>query len=1014
MTATLTVDGYTFDNPPTDFRKKIDLSNEPQPHFRRFTADFYQSNSQDVELQVQGMLSLNESTDLSELQTLQDTAISGGEVNINFDPFFSGTGVITDNPFRQENERGRYDFTFKINDMQTDPSAYPAHATPQTGNTFELGSFDFGYDPDSVQQAYERQTEQVDTLQGLNRVVDNQGLIPRVEVSGRIDGTGQEELWQKARNNALSYLSAEFQNGWSLITTLMVQNDPNAPDFVTGLYRYTAEFLIVKDPSGGIGQVSSFINHETRDTGTYTADSDAGDADAGSVDFQVSKGTVEVNGQTTSFGAKTVAARLGTTSYVYAVDPDGDGNGEVRVNQSAFPSDAGRLYTVETNSNGITTVTDERAAGTTGGTQTATTIGFTVDTGEDTDAGVSWDKTVLELSANASNYVYADGSTGDVSFNTSGFPSGEVALYEVQTDSNSVDVVLDQRATTTTGADDTVDTLGYDVNGGTGSINDQYVQWGDTTVQLDFGATNYVYVVDPDADGSGQVKANQSAVSSDALGLWEVTTDGNGITTETDLRDSLIDDGDDGDSDLTFRDRPQVFDGQVDFSRVMALGTDTVADPAVVDDYLGLSTLSEAVPDPTDGDTTFTGVSGLSESFTVADGGSATGDTDGGTAETVTWETATDWNSAVSESGMVHEATANTDYTDATVLRKGFSTENPPLSGNLQGYWLYQEDSSNTLYDFSQNGNDGSGRNSPTAGANGLLGTGCWSFNENNDQWISMPDNGGLVTGDWAFVTFINTTKSGTQTLETRDSESALSRYKQIDSFETRWYDGSNYNSSGDPFNSGQWASVGLAYDNSANDVLHIKNGSYVNTDSYSGDDDYVLDERHRERSGFRNADGRYGPWILVNTVPSSSDLQKIHDTVFGDSSLTTATKSLSTEGAPDLSALDYTLNGQTITIDVIGSPGTASEETQTATLDGASDYRLSWSNTHVDFRVQVTMSTSDPEVTPTLNSLTLKTGSSGDDSDQNPQTTWQVAPALYDRSGNEYEGGGAVSKYGG
>jgi len=619
MTATLTVDGYTFDNPPTDYRKKIDLSNEPQTVFRRFTADFYQSGSQDVELQVQGQLSLNEASDLSELQTLQDKAISGGEVSVDFDPFFSGTGVITDNPFRQENERGRYDFTLKINEMDTDPSAYPAHATPQTGNTFELGSFDFGYDPESVQQDYDRQTAQVETLQGINRVVDNKGLVPRVEVSGRIDGAGAQALWDKARSNALSYLSAEFQDGWSLITTLMVQNDPDAPDFVTGLYRYTVEFLIVKDPAGGIGQVSSFIDHETRDTGTYTADSDAGDSDADTVAFQVSRGSAEINGQTTSFPAKTVQAQLGTTNYVYVVDPDGDSNGEVRANQSAFPSDAGRLYTVETDGDGITNVTDERAFSIKGGAQTATTIGFTVDAGEDTDAGASWDKTVLELIADATNYVYADGSTGDVSFNTSGFPSGDVELYEVQTDSNSVDVVLDQRAGTTTGGDDTVDSLGYDVDGGTGSINDNYVQWDDTTVQLDFGATNYVYVVDTNGDGEGQAEVNQSAVPSDALGLWEVETDGDGIVSETDLRDSLIDDGDGSDSGLIFSDRPQISDQQFSFNRLVPV-PDEQFTVTVTEAYTWLLSFADSVA-VSDTDLSFFRILSLSDTGSVDDSG---------------------------------------------------------------------------------------------------------------------------------------------------------------------------------------------------------------------------------------------------------------------------------------------------------------------------------------------------------------------------------------------------------
>lgn len=69
---------------------------------------------------------------------------------------------------------------------------------------------------------------------------------------------------------------------------------------------------------------------------------------------------------------------------------------------------------------------------------------------------------------------------------------------------------------------------------------------------------------------------------------------------------------------------------------------------------------------------------------------------------------------------------------------------------------------------------------------------------------------------------------------------------------------------------------------------------------------------------------------------------------------LTTATKSFNANQQPDLANLSYVLDGEAITVEVIGSPGTASEEIVSQSLDGSSSYSLTWSQGHQDFRVRV------------------------------------------------------------
>lgn len=101
------------------------------------------------------------------------------------------------------------------------------------------------------------------------------------------------------------------------------------------------------------------------------------------------------------------------------------------------------------------------------------------------------------------------------------------------------------------------------------------------------------------------------------------------------------------------------------------------------------------------------------------------------------------------------------------------------------------------------------------------------------------------------------------------------------------------------------------------------------------------------------------------------------HDLIFGtyrDGFLMTATKSFSSTVSPDLTDLIYTLNGETITLDVIGSPGTASEEVVSQTLDGSSGFTLTWSNTHSDFRIKANLSTAARDGTslPSIDQLRL------------------------------------------
>lgn len=102
------------------------------------------------------------------------------------------------------------------------------------------------------------------------------------------------------------------------------------------------------------------------------------------------------------------------------------------------------------------------------------------------------------------------------------------------------------------------------------------------------------------------------------------------------------------------------------------------------------------------------------------------------------WETATDWDSAQSESGVVHESVTNTDHNDATIVKRGYSVADPLYTGDLVGYWPLQEDSGSTAYDFSGNNNDGT-INGATVNDRGILGTSGYLFDGTNPDSVSIP-----------------------------------------------------------------------------------------------------------------------------------------------------------------------------------------------------------------------------------------------------------------------------------
>lgn len=353
-------------------------------------------------------------------------------------------------------------------------------------------------------------------------------------------------------------------------------------------------------------------------------------------------------------------------------------------------------------------------------------------------------------------------------------------------------------------------------------------------------------------------------------------------------------------------------------------------------------------------------------------------------ASPIVWETASDWDSAVSESGVVHESVTNTDHEDATIVKQGYNIKNPYLSSNLIGYWPLGEDSVGTVYDFSGYNNDGS-VDSATLNQTGVLGTSAYEFN-GVDNKVTVPSSSSL--------------RSPTNTNEITICAWVKPQYTEMDSRGTVCSKSGTYylfvtssgnisiytfNNSGD--NSSFFKSTGTIPENTWSFICGVQesdgtrrayingqedsSGSFTGEIGESGVNDIGIGAEYDNRRYF---DGKICYPMVFDQAVSPSKLQRLYDVVDKPGSLETATKSFDAPVTPDLTA-DMALNGaSSFDVDVIGSPsGSAETQTVTVDTDGTATYSASWASSHSDFRVRPKPANDgDVTVTPTVNSLEL------------------------------------------
>lgn len=346
---------------------------------------------------------------------------------------------------------------------------------------------------------------------------------------------------------------------------------------------------------------------------------------------------------------------------------------------------------------------------------------------------------------------------------------------------------------------------------------------------------------------------------------------------------------------------------------------------------------------------------------------------------TVTWSSSSDWDNGQSETRVVSEAYG--DLEGADVIQPGFPSSTLLGGTDLLGHYPFHETSGTTATDVSGNGNDGT-YDGGTLGAAGPLNHTAVDLDGTDDSIDTPITFSGSENRCIVQIVKLDSFNDG-DTLNAHGTTNTSEKWIYRSDFgdlriETS---GSSYISSLSPVADGStWETI--AIDLNGNDytgfTLYLSGstetpGSGQGTLNTSTNNAVTLGSSTDVQSGaFPDLDGTHGPAFVFGRSLSVSELDTIHNTL-SSAEFITSIKSFSNPSQPDLQNLDYDLNGESVTLDVYGSPGTASEEIVSQSLDGSTGFSLSWTDTHTDFKIQINW-THSAESAPVVRSLTLST----------------------------------------
>jgi hypothetical protein len=362
---------------------------------------------------------------------------------------------------------------------------------------------------------------------------------------------------------------------------------------------------------------------------------------------------------------------------------------------------------------------------------------------------------------------------------------------------------------------------------------------------------------------------------------------------------------------------------------------------------------------------------------------------------TLTWGSASDWNSATEESGVRHETFGGAALAD--VVQIGYNSSGVFNDGSLLVYYPFEETSGTTANDGSGNLRDATRQTGVTQGTTGVFGSTSYSFSGNGAEVEDIDANlylDGLseFTVSWWSQSDQTGSDSGVFTTSDPDGTDSILLFR----YDSSGFIGScsnciKYSISDNSGNqqaietqSGAqttgWEHYMMTWESTSGELDLYKNGVLLSDSASDPTSSVVTGTLSAEKLLIGKAskggsssgwDGRVDEFQIYARSSTLADAQLLYSAT-NNGTLTTAQKSFSTAQQPNLENLTYSLNGGSITLTVIGSPGTVNEETNVVSLTGQTTETLSWTQSHTDFSVRLDMSSPAQDDSPTFDEVSL------------------------------------------
>jgi len=354
-------------------------------------------------------------------------------------------------------------------------------------------------------------------------------------------------------------------------------------------------------------------------------------------------------------------------------------------------------------------------------------------------------------------------------------------------------------------------------------------------------------------------------------------------------------------------------------------------------------------------------------------------------SSSVSWETATDWDSAQSESYVHHEQPASTDWAAADTVELGYDTG----GASLQAYFPLDEESGSTATDVSGNSNDGTYNGPTLAATTGILGADTPSF-DGTDDYVEYPTIGIDYSGssDWTTSLWVSLSGgSGSRQFiwHPRGTYDLYIGKGSGDAIRMTTYSGSTESIvSTTSLSTNQWYHVCVVHDASLSSPYQM----YVDgTEETSGSlSDPNSESSYNSISGQPQDgldrdywDGYIDEVRLYDRALSGSEVVTLAQGDSPTGSITTDARNVSS-GVPDQLVTTSTLNGGSIDVVVhqdTDTDGTA-DNSETIPLSGGTDETnaldgTKFNDTAADYWVELQPSVSTPDdAAPTIDTAEI------------------------------------------